>query len=109
MRCQRRELEPRHMRHAQPTYRPAANPSRRDRVRIARRFNAGIRTPQTISPEGTADTTRTVRFQPSLRDSSFSFTAIPALKRRAILILSLRDKVRHQSASIRTNAIHALR
>ena len=39
--------------------------SRRDEVKIAQRFNAGLRVIERLSPEGTAELGR---FQPSLRD-----------------------------------------
>jgi hypothetical protein len=59
--------------------------SRRDVMRIARRFNAGNEVPNRPSPEGTIEPWHcgASAFQPSLRDSSFRFGA-PALKRWAI-------------------------
>ena len=61
---------------------------------IAQRFNAGMHEPTGPSPEGTAESPFA-----SIQDFSRPFGTgssglfIPALKRRAILTMSLRDKV----------------
>src|SRR5438034_4141663 len=63
-----------------------------DKREIAQRFNAGDVCHTRTSPEGTAERLyRPVQVQPSLRDSNL-IDPIPALKRRAIIGLSLRDK-----------------
>ena len=60
---------------------------------IARRFNAGMHEPTGPSPKGTAESPVT-----SIQDFSHPFGTgssgpfIPALKRRTILTMSLRDK-----------------
>jgi hypothetical protein len=59
--------------------------SRRDDMKIARRFNAGNRAFDPVSPEGTAESDRSDDgVQSSLRDSSIFLITVPALKRRAI-------------------------
>ena len=66
--------------------------SRRDFARIARRFNAGNEAAKELSPEGTVETANVrIMFNRPFGTWAF-FPMIPALKRRAILIGSLRDE-----------------
>src|SRR5882672_11593671 len=71
---------------------PASGVSRRDMTRIARRFNAGKTVNDKESPEGTTEQNETgigVSAVPSgLQSVRIVF---PALKRRAIFAVSLRD------------------
>jgi hypothetical protein len=63
--------------------------SRRDNLKIARRFNAGIEWNCATSPEGTAEATRL--FQSSLRDLS-AFALPPGVETPGYCRVSLRDK-----------------
>jgi len=67
--------------------------SRRDRVKIARRFNAGNQTARSSSPEGTVELcASSIELQPSHPGLRRAWPPSPALKRRPIFIGSLRDK-----------------
>jgi hypothetical protein len=65
------------------------NLSRRDSLKIARRFNAGNGSPCASSPAGTAETARP--FQPSLRDS-IHFASPPGVETPGYCRSSMRDK-----------------
>ena len=66
------------------------NLSRRDSVKIARRFNAGIGLDCELSPVGTAENARP--FRPSLRDS-IHITSEPGVETPGYCRSSLRDKI----------------
>jgi len=70
----------------------AGAPSRRDRLTIARRFNAGNQIHRRLSPGGTVETLGLSAPFSRPFGTYFSFVALPALKRRAIVGPSLRDE-----------------
>ena len=72
--------------------------SRRDSLKIARRFNAGIRLVDASSPAGTAEPSR--QFRPSLRGLN-PFAAQPGVKTPGYSHPSLRDKNPGARASAR--------
>jgi hypothetical protein len=73
------------------------NLSRRDSMKIARRFNAGIGLDCASSPGGTAENAR--QFLPSLRDS-VHITSQPGVETPGYCRSSLRDKI---PAQMKTN------
>lgn len=70
--------------------------SRRDNLKIARRFNAGNGSPCASSPAGTAEPARP--FRPSLRDS-IHFATPPGVETPGYCRPSLRDKTAKPTGS----------
>ena len=82
---------------------PLPHPVPGGQTRIAQRFNAGLDMATTESPKGRLNSYSTMKdlrtLQPPLRDSCV-VGIFPALKRRAIFKMSLRDKARNRRVSL---------
>jgi len=73
--------------------------SRRDNPTIARRFSAGSRPPRSPRPEGTPQARSHKTTDSAVPSGRMQHqTAFPALKRRAIVAMSLRDNNLPQAA-----------